>query len=369
MVRFRDSWRSLALLVVMLAAALVLAAACGDDDDDSDGGPTTTQGDGGSPTQSSGEVEIDVGGGQTVTLDASEPLSIAYFVVGTSNSYLQANVDAAKAAAAEIGATIDVFDAEFTPEKQLNQVENALESGKYNAFVFQPVSGPQACDLISKDAPDKGILVSINIAQLCDRGFETGEELWQPGTLNYVGSTTTLEYYQAWAEQIASENPGPQKVLFVVGPEGNVPVEAAKRAMQAVADENPDFEVTVVHTDYTSADGLAKTQNYLQANDDVTIVATNYAELTKGALTALDEASLGSVKVYDYGGDPSVLDAIRSGKVVMTTPYYPASAATESIMSLYDALQGKPIERVIPEVPGAQVFITADNVDTFEPEY
>src|SRR3990172_669089 len=60
MVRFRDSWRSFALLVVMLAAALVLAAACGDDDDESDGGPTTTQGDGGSPTQSSGAVEIDV---------------------------------------------------------------------------------------------------------------------------------------------------------------------------------------------------------------------------------------------------------------------------------------------------------------------
>src|SRR3990172_305008 len=202
MVRFRDSWRSLALLVVMLAAALVLAAACGDDDDESDAGPTTTQGDGGSPTQSSGEVEIDIGGGKTVTLDASEPLSIAYFVVGTSTSYLQANGDAAKAAAAEIGATIDVFDAEFAPEKQLNQVENALQSGKYNAFVFQPVSGPQACDLISKDAPDKGILVSINIAQLCDRGFNEGEELWQPGTLNYVGSTTTLGYYQAWAEEI-----------------------------------------------------------------------------------------------------------------------------------------------------------------------
>ena len=368
----RGATRRLGETVLAAASAALLLAACSS----SGGSPDASQAS--ADTGSPAAVTVDLGDGKSVTI--AKPLKIAFFSVGTSNTYLNAVIAGAQAKADEVGATMDVFDAAFDPTEQSNQIQTAIQSGKYNAFVFQPVSGPASCTAISEDAPAAGILVSVNIAVACNRGPNVGDDLWQPGTLNYVGGTTSVTAYTAWAEEIQRTNPGPQKVAFVVGPDLNVPVENAKLAMNAVAEAHPEFELVGIYaTDYTSADGLAKTQNALQANPDVTIVATNYSELTKGAIAALESAGKqGQVKLYDYGADPFVLDGIKNGVVTMTAPYYPYSAGQVSVQALQDAADGKTPIRVIlndgaPKSPlqgdAPILIITKENVADFKSEY
>ena len=68
----------------------------------------------------------------------------------------------------------------------------------------------------------------------------------------------------------------------------------------------------------------------------------------------------------DYGGDKEVVDLMKKGEVAVTGPTYPASEAKLVIQALQDVLDGKKVAR-FQSVPFK--VVTADNVDSYTPEY
>ena len=86
--------------------------------------------------------DIDVGNGMKVPVNPSQPLKIAMFMPAVNTSYLQANIKGAQDEAAKVGATISVFDAKFDPMNQLNQMQNAIQTKQYNAFLVFPTRRP-----------------------------------------------------------------------------------------------------------------------------------------------------------------------------------------------------------------------------------
>ena len=69
------------------------------------------------------------------------PVRLAVFVGAKENTYWTAQLDAATARAEELGATVQGFGAEFDPAKQVAQLEDAIASGEYDAFVISSVDG------------------------------------------------------------------------------------------------------------------------------------------------------------------------------------------------------------------------------------
>jgi ribose transport system substrate-binding protein len=323
------------------------------------------------------KVKVNVG---SMNVQLSKKLHIAFFTEGTSNAYLIAGVDGAKAQAKKDGASLTVFDSAFNTTTQQNQIQSAMTSRKYNAFVVMPVTSTQDCHVLSYQAPKAGILVSVILTPLCGRSANAPNNLWQKGTLNFVGGSSDLASYSAWAADIQSTNPGPQEVGVLVGPQGNVPSILAEQAFQTVTATNPNFKIVGTQmTDYSSAEGLTYAEDMIQANPGLTILATNYSELTMGAIAGLKATGkLGTIKLYDYGADPTVLSAIASGEVTMTTPYYPGSAAKACVQALVDAVNGTKVKRVVlndgapkPSFQGSDpiLFITKANVSKFKSEY
>lgn len=103
---------------------------------------------------------IDLGNGKTIEAGCV-PLSIAFLSMATNNQYLQSGIKAAQDAAAEFGATVEVFDGGWSAATQYNQLQNILSSGKYNAILAEMNDGRQTCTILSEDAPAQGVLVTV----------------------------------------------------------------------------------------------------------------------------------------------------------------------------------------------------------------
>lgn len=333
------------------------------------------------PTAVNGEeVSIDVGEDRTVTQNSTDPLRIAFAVQGTTNSYAQAAIAGAQAHAEEIGAELTVFDGDFTAQTQFSQIQNILNSGDYDAILGLIVDGNSACQILTNQAPDEDVLVAIIIQPTCGRDVEAGIDLWSPGTLTTVAGGGSLEFYQAWAEDVASSVDEPTEAVYITGPEGLSPVVAATAALRDASAKYPDFQlVDVQYTDYSSAQALAATQNSLIAHSDVTMFLSHFTPLTVGIQQALAQAGKqDGVKVFDLGGDTVAKQMVVDDDIEQTVPYFPGTAGACAVDMLAAAHAGKAVPRVVLNDCRAteggngvqtNVVIDKSNVDTFVPEY
>ena len=86
--------------------------------------------------------------------------TIAFFAAASQNGFNAAVYEGVKEAAAKAGATAEIFDGQFDAGLQLNQVEDAVASGRFDGFVIVP--------------SDPGGIAST-IESGCDRGFSDGD--------------------------------------------------------------------------------------------------------------------------------------------------------------------------------------------------
>ncbi|MER9947226.1 sugar ABC transporter substrate-binding protein [Mesorhizobium sp. M0047] len=332
----------------------------------------------GTMTAAAGTVDVDVGLQKPVVVNTDEPLKLALFIEIGTNSAVQSTVTGVRNMAEKHGFKFDVFDARFDVATQVNQMQNALLNG-YNAWIVVPVEGSQVCESVTKLAPEANVLVAQATGTACGRSSNEGEELWSPGTLVYVGGNETPSAFKAVMEKAAADNPGPQKVGILTGPNLHPITVAFDKALEQIKAEHPDFDVVAIHrTDYSPPDNQVKTQTMLQANPDLSIIVGAYTNMSKGAIPALEAAGkLGSVKVYEAGGTAWSVDALRKGWIQATTGFYRQTAAETAVQAILDARAGKKTPHVIlndghalisGQKEGQVGIVTLDNAGAYEPQ-
>jgi ribose transport system substrate-binding protein len=348
-------------VAVLLVAAVAMLAACGSA---ANKGAAAGQGNGGGPCT---PRPIDVGLSAPV-LGGCGPLKIGVFLAGTNNAYLQSNIKAINETAAKAGASVQTFDGKFDPTTQFNQLQTALASGKFNAFLVAAVDGAQSCKILTAQAPARKIIVSVMNQALCGRGTNENQELYAPGTLHFVIASSTKEGFTSWLMQVAEQNPGRQTVAVITGPNLNSNTVNTDAAIKAVQQAHPDFHIVATQrTDYSTQQGQAQALPMLQAHRDLTILVTNYSDITRGAVAAATQLGIsGKFKIYDAGGNRWAFNAVTQGMITSTLKFAPYQEAQNATQALIDAWNGKTVERVsvIPNV-----LVTKDNLDTVQAEY
>ncbi len=310
---------------------------------------------------------VDLGNASPVKTGCGD-LRIAFLSMGTNNTYLQAGIKGANDAAAEIGARIDVFDGGWTPVTQYNQVQNILSSGKYNAILGEIVDGKQACKILSEEAPKKNILVAISNNPLCGKDTAEGDALWTPGTITFVGGSQQRPAFREWIMWIAKQNPGPQKVILITGPELLSNTVNTNLAVKDVQSKYPDFKIVAeLYTDYSLPQSYQKAVPALQAHPDATIIIACAGDLTRGAVQAARQANrLSAIKIYDGGGNEWAFDSVRKGIIASTrvlTPYTEQYAAIKAIGAAWKG------ERVPHYTPLETAIYTKATVGDTKPQY
>ncbi|MBL8600028.1 MAG: sugar ABC transporter substrate-binding protein [Devosia sp.] len=306
-------------------------------------------------------------GGSAIEIGC-EQLRIAFLSAATNNVYLQAGIKGAQDAAAAHGAIVDVFDGGWDPLTQFNQAQNIITGGDHNAILAEMNDGNQSCKILTEDAPVAGVLVAVANQTLCGRSSNEGDELWSPGTLTFVGGSQGRAEFRRWVKGIAEANPGPQKVVIITGPDLNANTINTDLAIEDVKAAHPEFEIVgVVRTDYSVLQGNEKTLPLLLANPDLTILVSNYSDMTRGAVQGLQQAGMSDkVKVYDYGGNEWAFGAVKAGQIHSTNTVTPYTEMYKAIEALALAWKGEAVDRYIP-LP--TTMVTAENVDAIKPEY
>lgn len=303
------------------------------------------------------------------TVDTVSELKVAYFSAGSSNQYLQAAIDEAKAYSGEQGFSLDVFDGEFDAQVQFDQMQTALTSGKYNAFAVEPNDGNLVCNLLTQDAHAAGVMVAVFNLPICGRATNLGEETWEPGTVNYVGGQT-LDVYEDWVDQVKETYPDGAKIALISGPDLNANSIVFFQAAEAFAD-GPWEVVAQQTTDYTTPQAFQAAQTIMQANPDLDIIMSNFSGMTRG----VEQATTGTdVAVFDFGGDQWALDGVESGALASTIMMLPRQETKYALQGIVDLVEGKetPVFVNLAELdvlPGGSPFVYPDNVAEYTAEY
>ena len=230
------------LLTALLAGGL---AACGSDDDGGGGA-------------AGGE-----GGGQDVT-------KIAFFGFAGANSFAQATLAGIREQAKKEGVEVEFFDPKFDAATQVSQIQNAITTGEFQAFIVQANDGNSVVPPI-REAIEEGIAVVGEFTPIGTK-YDTIEP--QVDGLIFVGEPPTengTALGELGVEACADKNPCEVAYLegFKALPLDNARTEAVKAALG----EAPNVEVVAsVEGGYTQESGLKAAQNVLQAHPDVDVM-------------------------------------------------------------------------------------------------
>lgn len=283
------------LLLLLLACGLVLAA-CGGDDDDNGGG----------------------GGGGAGGGSSEEAVSIAYLVATEAAGYPQGMLKAAEEAAGENNAEIEVFDAQFNPQEQVSQCQDAVARGTFDAIVTLPAASP-AMVACARAAEGKDIpLIATNTPVGTD--LENGEPT-VPGVTSQVlvpAATVSQTGFQELLPELCEQVDGACKVAFIVGVRALALSGIAEETVKKITSEEPNMElVGVCEGGYQRQGGLGCMQDMLQKDPGVNVLLSMSDDMALGAEGAIRKAGKTPGKdifVGTQGGSLQSVERIRDGR-------------------------------------------------------
>lgn len=342
-----------------VAAALGIAG-CGDDESDAGGTDAAAK------SGSAGE--------------AKKGLKLAFFSVGSNNSYLKAGIKGAQDAAAKYGASLEVFNGEFDGAKQLNQVMSAVAARKFDGIVLEPNNPQQLCSA-AKAVLDADIPLAVTNVPVCDAAYDQPYE----GTAAFVGMQSPATYREWFEPGFESASAGTFATL--VGPAVHGNTTRAREVLDELKSEYPGWkEVAFEPTEYQASVALTKTETILQKNPDVDVIFSSYGGHTPGIIAALKAAGkLGDVSVYDLGGDTVMFEALDKGELESSLVYLPYEEQYRGVQAVIagasglDELDGVPSDGSFwdltedPRLEGLSPFATKKTIEKYEaiglPEY
>jgi ribose transport system substrate-binding protein len=369
--------RRFAAVGAAVAAVTVTLAACGSSGSsgasssggsgasNSTGSASASSGGGTSTGSGSSGVSINVGTGN---IQATKPIRLAYFAFGAAAANSASGTAEAQAYAKAHDVDMTVFDPGGDAQKQFNQIQTAITSGKFNSFIVAPVDPDLICKLLSQSAPKAHIVVTVRTEAICGRFGNLGAAAWQPGTMNFVSEFQTKDTMAQWLAAAAKQYPGKQTVGILSGLATDAESRNLENALTSFKKAHPDWTfLPEVRTDYTTADGYAKAQSLIQANSNVTLILSDYSDVTVGAAQAIKQAGkTGQIKLVDYGGSKAVVPLIQSGEVGLTIPAEPRTGSVTALKFMIGAFNGTQPPRFF-QVP--LKVVTKADVGSFTPQF
>ena len=357
------------VLAAAVAACAVFLAACGGSSSSSSASTssgTATEAET-SGQEASGGAGVDVGAGAPIPLSPEE-IKLAFVSSGLSAPEQVSQKKGIEKVAAEHGVSVTVFDAEFNAARQFSIYQNVIDGGQFNALITVPLEGKQACQILSKTAPEKGIVVSIATLPICGTEFEpaTGTGEWAPGTLDTVGYGNNTEGYEDWAKKCVQETGGGEGILI----NGQAGTPNYKLMTQVYEDAGLEIAADYA-TSYQTSEAVEKVSAALLAHPDLKVIVSQAPPLTQGipqAIKAAGKQPGTDVKICSGdGGSEAMMNLVKAGELSVdeyVNNEWVAMAATDSII---EAAEGKTVPRVI--VPGEEGKIIESGTEIWPPSY
>jgi ribose transport system substrate-binding protein len=296
--------------------------------------------------------------------------NVAYLSASSANTWLQASKAEMDKIAAENGITLTEFDAQFNPDTQLAQLQDAISSGQYQGMIVSALVGDALLPDL-RTAAESGVkIVALN--QIIGPALDTAD----PQDPAIVASVLAppLRSGQRLGELTlkACEGIDPCNVVYFYGLKG-IPLDnALKQGFDEVTAANP--AITVVNEgegQYLGPDvAMTAMQDIITATPEFDVVVGSDQSI-QGVLLALQDAGMSDVKLIGLGGSTPAIEGIKAGTWfgdVMGAPATEGRLAMESLVAaLADGTAAGGIDPLttLPD----EGLITAENVDKFTAEW
>lgn len=229
---------------------------------------------------------------------------------------IQARVDEINASDSGPKIEMDVYDAQASVQRQLNDVQNALIK-QPDVLMISVVDSAGSAPAIA-EAKNQGVKV-INTRPTDLENLDPNVDVAFMGSNEHAYAAAVVEWMQKWLDA------NPDKTLntgIIYGAAAQVPQLIRGTVIEEFAAENPD-RVKILATSYTdwllnSAQDL--TQDWLLAHPDMNFIIAANDSMALGAYNALVETgrTIDDVAIAGYNADPDAVQRVKNGTQTLT---------------------------------------------------
>lgn len=302
-------------------------------------------------------------------------IRVAMFILVRANEYDEARINGVESRAADLNAQVDFFSAEYNTQEQINQIQDAITAGVYDAFIIHPNDSNAVVPAI-RDALAEGIIV---IGADGPFGPDTRSlDPYPTGVTSIVGRTGwTTGTWLGEAVVAASAGLDEVKVAYLIGMQALSIDQDRYEAMEQVISDHPHIEVVSLQEgEYRRDISREVMQNVFQANPDINVVISSGDQMTLGAYDAAAEAGIAAkIKFIGNGASKEGCAAIKDGRFFASYADIPYSQGQILIETVVKAVNGESVppsinlEEQSPPMPTGGPMIYQDNINDFEAEW
>jgi len=296
--------------------------------------------------------------------------NVAYMSYGVANSYDAPMLAAAKAVAAADGhINVTVFDSQSTDTLQVSELQNVVNSGKYQGIITQPIYGPVLVAEV-KAAIKKKIKV-VNIDQILGTNYSSDQIEVHGLSGNVVFFPAKIGTQLAAETKLACGTANPCKIALVHNYVGDEPdAEITKTFDAGVAANSSESIVANGDGLYTPSVALTFIANTLVANPSLNVIVGADQDC-EGAQSALTSAKNTSVKLVCYGASATGIAAVKSGAWFADVAQLPATEGELGMIALVKAMKtgkGSGSQNPVAKLPNNGI-VTQANASNFNGEW
>lgn len=309
-------------------------------------------------------------GGASAAATKAKTFNVAYLSYGVANSYDAPMLAAAQAVAAADGhIKVQVFDSQSTDTIQVSELQDVVNSGKFQGIIVQPIYGPALIPEI-KVAIKKKIKV-VNIDQILGTNYASDQIEVHGLSGNVVFFPAKIGTQLAAETKLACGTLTTCKIALVHNYTGDEPdAEITKTFDAGVATSSSESVVANGDGLYTPSVALTFVSDTLVANPDLNVIVGSDQDC-EGAQSALTSAKNTSVKLVCYGASATGIAAVKSGAWFADVAQLPSTEGQLGMIALVKAMKtGKSSgsENPVAKLPNNGI-VTKGNASKFTGEW
>ncbi len=245
---------------------------------------------------------------QSATLNAEKKLSIGFFGFAKANSFAQAGWAGVQQYAQSHNATATFVDSNFNGATQVNELQDAVTSKRYDVVIIQANDGTAMVNPV-RQAVAAGITVVIEFTPVGGRYDTAAPQV--PGTINIIDPPTVngVGLAKMGLEACKKVTTGKCQVAYLQG-FANYPLDTARTNAAVAALQAGGAEViSNLVGGYTADSGRTAMQDLLQAHPNVNVVIGSSQALEGAAPLAKGK----KIAFIGNGGSTQAFAAVMSG--------------------------------------------------------
>ena len=296
---------------------------------------------------------------------------IAYLAECIDNPYCETRLKGIQAAAKKYGFGFKAFDANFNPQTQLQEVQDAVAQG-FDGYLFAPTAAAPGCTMWRRYLKPTGKpVVTLDLPMCKDADYTRG-----------VAATVTMArqaYFNADVDFAFRSCKSKCKVAAIGGSTGSDLFTEWERAITQGKAKFPNVKVVSDQPgNFDPRVALRVIGDVLRANPDLDVVISPWDDMTRGAEQAIVAAGKKpgkDVRIYSTGATKVGVQRVEQGAWNETMIFLPYEESYYGAVAMIMALEGKPVNGYVDEAEMppvtklGSIHVTKQNASKFRPNY